>query len=181
MLTRRTGFLQTIAERVKADDRDPTVIAELKSHIASLPLGSSSAVKAKRDEFDRAGTDLWNLATRLRRDGNDADNVTLTLLRVFAFLVLDSAHQESRPTSQSCVRLLRVALKAAKHCIDGAQSDLCTRLMERAAYYESQLEKRKNDHPEEDGLLHQRLKAEYFILRTTLVCGVPSLDHRNHY
>lgn len=39
------------------------------------------------------------------------------MARVFAFLLLDAAHNKTHGTLENVVRLMRVALKAAKSCI----------------------------------------------------------------
>ena len=75
---------------------------------------------------------------------------------------------------QNCVRLLKVALKAARFCLDQKQAELCLKVLERAAHFEDDLAKLENQISPEDGRVHLRLKAEYFILRTALVNNISS-------
>ena len=46
---------------------------------------------------------------------------------------------------------------------------MCLKVLERAAHFEDNLAKLENQISPEDGRVHLRLKAEYFILRTALV------------
>lgn len=90
--------------------------------------------------------------------------------------MLDSGQQSSRSNTQNCVRLLKVALKAARFCLDQKQAELCLKVLERAAHFEDDLAKLENQISPEDGRVHLRLKAEYFILRTALVSVYPSIS-----
>lgn len=89
-------------------------------------------------------------------------------------LLLVSGQRGPVATAHGCVRLLKVALKAAKYCIQQDQLDLATKSLELAAEYMDELAKR--DLEEEDGEVQKRLKAEYFVLRTALV----SLRHTKY-
>jgi hypothetical protein len=140
----------------------------------------SSTVLARRDELDKLGTELWNLSTRLRRDesvnnGNAKDktahkNRMICFLRNFAFLLLDSAAAQAKDRPQkSCVRLMRVALKAARECINVNELLPSTKIMERAAEYQDTMSKETESASGDEGEIARRLRMEYFALRTMLV------------
>lgn len=174
------SFSKGVAERLRADPRDINLSAELQSHTRTLPLAPSTVNADRQEELDGLGTELWNISTRLRRDDTNYDKKLLCLLRVFAFLLLDSGQQSSRSNTQNCVRLLKVALKAARFCLDQKQTELCLKVLERAAHFEDDLAKLENQISPEDGRVHLRLKAEYFILRTALAWRQSRLDIAEH-
>jgi hypothetical protein len=148
-----------------------------------LPLLASSTLTARQDDLDRLGTELWNLSTRLRRDEaatsdrtkDDATpkNRALCLLRTFSFLVLDSAaaHAKGRPR-KSCIRLIKVALKAAKGCIASKELGHATKVLERAAEYQDVLSTESDATGDEENEVARRLRMEYFAVRTTLVSQI---------
>lgn len=160
---------------------DASLINELQAQIRGLPLQASSAVTAKQGELDKLGTELWNLSTRIRRDEGDPNseskeatlrkNRSLCILRAFSFLLLDSAGGQGLKGRQrrSVIRLMKVALKAAKMCIDGSELSTATKILERAAEYQEILSKAVEGETEEETALADRLRAEYFAVRTTLV------------
>lgn len=178
------AFASTLATRFKTP-HDRVLAADLQAQIHVLPLSASSTLKAKRSELDVLGVELWNLATRLRRDedtnnsGRDTENLkqrnrALGLLRAFSFLLLDSAgtHAVKGRDRKNCVRLMKVALKAAKCCIENGVLSDATKVLERAAEYQEVLgegegEGEKSEDAEAE--LGERLRVEYFVLRTTLV------------
>jgi hypothetical protein len=76
---------------------------------------------SRYEEFDRIGTIIWNLCTRLRRDFN-SDNpigvpLILLLARVFSFLLLDGAHDGGKSATGNLARLMKIGIKAGKSCI----------------------------------------------------------------
>lgn len=141
----------------------------------------SPAVAAKRDELDKLGTELWNLSTRLRRDepalssdfrdDKPRNSSIVGLLRAYAFLLLDSAGSQmvKGRERKSCVRLMKVALKAAKICVSANELDIATKVLERAATYEDILNSRRGDDENEEVDIARRLRLEYFAMRTALV------------
>jgi hypothetical protein len=149
----------------------------------------SSTVLAKRDELDKLGTELWNLSTRLRRDepadnGNAKNETahkkrTICLLRNFAFLLLDSAAAQAKDRPQkSCVRLMKVALKAARECINISELLPATKIMERAAEYQDTMSKETDGASRHEGEIAHRLRMEYFALRTMLVRETLLISHK---
>jgi len=98
-----------------------TLTADIQDHIDAL---RSSRMGAFGDQdADRLGTNLWNQATRLRREikddaGPSKRRKLLLCTRVFAFQLLDLAHwSETDTTASQAARLLKVSLKASRSCI----------------------------------------------------------------
>jgi hypothetical protein len=119
----------------------------------------------------------------MRRDERPADgkakeetshrNRSLCLLRAFSFLLLDSAAAQAKGrTCKSCIRLMKVALKAARVCIDGSELSNATKILERAAEYQEILSKASDGADDDEGEVARRLRLEYFAVRTTLVSNV---------
>jgi hypothetical protein len=163
------------------NERDMSLVEELQIQIRGLPLLPSSTLTAKQPELDKLGTELWNLSTRLRRDEPTANgkgkdgairkNRALCLLRIFSFLVLDSAsaHAKGR-TQKSCIRLMKVALKAARVCIEHKELMHATKALERAAEYQDVLSIETDGADSDDAEVARRLRLEYFAVRIVLVC-----------
>jgi hypothetical protein len=165
---------------------DTSLFSDIQTQIRGLPLLPSSTLAAKQDELDTLGTELWNLSTRLRRDEpltdgkskNSATNkdLSICLLRTFAFLLLDSsAAQAKGRLRKSCIRLMKVALKAARVCIENSEFSNATKILERAAEYQDILGKEANGPDGDEGEAAHRLRMEYFAVRTTLVGGPVSI------
>jgi hypothetical protein len=74
------------------------------------------------------------------------------------------------------VRLLKVAFKAAKGCMQCGQGEQGVKVLERAAALCEELDKEGLVILKEDEAVRSRLVAEYYVLRTTLV--VPSYSFR---
>jgi hypothetical protein len=64
---------------------------------------------------------------------------------------------------------MKVALKAAKVCIENNELDSATKVLERAAGYQEAMAKDIDGKPNEEAQLDGRLRVEYFAVRTTLV------------
>lgn len=95
----------------------------------------------------------------------------MCVLRAYSFLLLDSAGSQAVKDRQrkSCIRLMKVALKAAKVCISVNELDNATRVLERAATYEDVLNSEGQDEGAKEANAAKRLCLEYFAVRTTLV------------
>jgi hypothetical protein len=138
-------------------------------------------VTAKRDELDRLGTELWNSSTRLRRDepvqngknkeGKGRSSSVVCVLRAYAFLLLDSAgsHSVKGRECKPCIRLMKVALKAAKSCVLRQDLDNARRVLESAASYEDILANAGQHSDGDEGDIAKRLRLEYYAVRTALV------------
>jgi hypothetical protein len=64
---------------------------------------------------------------------------------------------------------MKVALKAARVCIDGNELSNATKLLERAAEYQDILSKAGDGKDGEEGELADRLRLDYFAVRIMLV------------
>jgi hypothetical protein len=180
------AFASSLSHRL-SNPRDTTLLSDICSQINSLPLPASPAVSARQHDLDRLGTELWNLAIRLRRDqsvgsGKTKDDATYRLrtlshLRCYSFLLLDTAGSRGSKGEQyrNCIRLMKVALKAANVCIDDSEFESATKVLERAAEYQDVLSKSERQTGEE-AVLADRLRAEYFAIRTTLVSTTDTLS-----
>ncbi|KAJ4364246.1 sporulation-specific protein 22 [Ascochyta clinopodiicola] len=174
-------FASSLTSRIKT--AEPALLNDLQAQIRHLPLQFSPAVVAKRDELEKLGTELWNLSTRLRRDeptpsGKTNDGKadicsTVCLLRAYAFLLLDSASSQTVKGRErkACIRLMKVALKAAKVCILAEEFDSATKVLEKAATYENIMsdEHKDGDGEGEETSIARCLCLEYFAVRTVLV------------
>lgn len=73
------------------------------------------------EDMDTAGTNLWNLCTRLNRETGDkaskkpASSLIL-LCRVLAYQILHLCQWSSKASANIACHLMRIALKAAKVC-----------------------------------------------------------------
>lgn len=101
------------------------------------------------------------------------------LLRVFSFLLLDSAGGQSVKSKErkNCIRLMKLALKAGRWCIENKAVDNATKVLVRAADYQEVLglEGEANEGAEYE--LGERLCVEYYALRTALVSFVFFFAH----
>ncbi len=128
------AFASTLETRLPtaATSQNPALLAELEEHISALPGEFYARVANKYEELDRVGTVIWNLCTRLRRDfdSDDPQEVPLILLlaRVYAFLLLNGAHESGKGTDGNLARLMKIGIKAAKSCL-GKQCLSCSRIM----------------------------------------------------
>jgi hypothetical protein len=124
---------------------------------------------------------LWNLTTSLRRQHDETHHAdkeaakqrkqALCLLRVLAFLVLDSATGDAKQTKKGkhCIRLMKVALKTGRVCIEEGDTANATKVLERAADYQEILAKGADSGSEEENVNCRALMMEYFGLRMALV------------
>ncbi|CAI6268821.1 unnamed protein product [Periconia digitata] len=175
---------------------DQSLVDDLDRQILNLPLQISIAGVEKQDECERYGTELWNLSTRLRRehlqpnDKNSSDislkSRATSLLRVFSFLLLDAVSGPSGQTPSAgdrrsqCIRLMKVALKAAKVCIENLEVAPATKVLERAAEYEDILGQEGSREDHEDSMIGKQLRVEYFGIRTLLAWRQNRMDTAEH-
>lgn len=92
----------------------------------------------------------------------------LAQLRVFAFGLLDSASGARDKTSscQDLERLLRIANKTIKFCLENGNTQASTKVLERAADLEASLaEYAKRNMDTKAAGVYERLKVEYLCLR----------------
>lgn len=157
--------------------------ADLAIHLRAAEAHPQKALvgaKQRAADLDRAGTELWNLCTRLRREldgsGDKSGAVAgqrkklLARCRYFAFLLIDiarrSADEEKGAGGGDVVHVVRLALKAGRGCVECGELGVSLRALQRAAEY---IEGIKGVGDEDvDGEL-VKLEVEYFVLRTVQV------------
>lgn len=148
------------------------VVSELKSNISTLRTDSLIIPENRVDEFDRIGTELWNISSRLRLDSSDNIAKLVTLLRVFAFFLLDCVKEPTRRTYQNNARLLKAANKAARLCLEVEDHESAQNVLARAALCEEAIMKPLQDvsgHEGDAGGSQWALEVDYLSLRIMLV------------
>ena len=174
-----------------------TLDAELEaltSRVRHLP--ASATLASRTSDFDNAGSALWNAATKLIRDhpkGVPEDEKASRLavsLRVLGFLMIDTGYsrsprQANGPDQQ--IRAFKIALKAARTCLDHSQVETALKVLERCAAHVNDAEE---DSPivrlaVQDGdsreSVSRRLVAEYYLLRLTHAWKSERLDLAEHF
>ena len=170
-----TGFASSIQNLVNETTIDDSLAKELRERNYCFPIAASAA---RIQELDAKGTELWNLATRLNRRPNaDEYQRTLCLLRVFAFFLLDPGHSGRIVSLNNCIRLLKVSFKCTRVCLAQREHEFCVKVLERAAHYVEVISGQDLDGSAEEKRICERLKAEYFVLRTTLASSHVPLRH----
>lgn len=173
LITTTQGFATQLQKQLDSNIVDSSLESKLSDQLKQtfpLPVPSLAA------NLDDLGRSLWNSSIALRQGKWDATAV-LPPLRAFAFHLLDCAHQtlskHGRSNIEDVIRVLRVALKAGKLCIDHGHLDLCTRVFERAAAYAETRDHEKASRPQDqhgiilDNVLEE-LVTEYYLLRAAL-------------
>ncbi|KAF8863587.1 SPO22-domain-containing protein [Acephala macrosclerotiorum] len=149
-----------------------TLLHETEKNLAAFPETINATAASKCEEFDRCGTTIWNLCTRLRRDYDTGkpEDVPLILLlaRVYAFLLLDCAHQSGNAVPGNLPRLMRIGLKAARSGLDRKKPELALKVLEKVGGYEGLLKKPRSEVGEEDRASCTNMIAEYYVLRTAV-------------
>lgn len=177
------GFATQLEKQLDSNILDQSLARNLSQHLNKVfPVPTPPLV----EKMDELGRSIWNASIQLRQQNTDKSGI-LPLLRVFAFYLLDGAYQavfkRGQSTGDNLIRILRVALKAGKICIDHSHLDLCTRLCERAAVHvELQDRERRppakqltNEQAIQDSLLEE-LIAEYYLLRAALAWKLERVD-----
>ncbi|KAJ4356283.1 sporulation-specific protein 22 [Didymosphaeria variabile] len=184
------SFASGLPDRLSTSP-DETLAEDLQDQIRGLPLAASSVVAAQQDELEKLGTELWNTSTRLRRDlshtnGRASEEASRKyheagLLRVFSFLLLDSAGSQSIQGRErkNCIRLMKIALKAARWCIENKEVGNATKVLERAAEYQEMLAQ-EGENERNEAEWGARLRVEYYALRTALAWRSDRLDTAEH-
>ena len=165
-------FASELTTRLQStQNNNSSLILEIQSHVNTLHTSGSLVLAYRTEEFDRLATQLWNLATRLRREhdsGADYDKLLL-LVRIFAFYVLDCSRSTARASLQAQIRIFKVANKAAKSCLDTQELDLALKVLQRAATYEEALSEPSQHAGENDAVARSKLRVDYYGLRIALV------------
>ncbi|KAF2762127.1 SPO22-domain-containing protein [Pseudovirgaria hyperparasitica] len=174
------SFARSLPARLENDIYSTSIRNDLHKHVTSVPLNVSVVSATQQQDLDSMGTELWNLSTRMHREGMSTEKDkqrTLCLLRVFAFLLLDYGQQttKSRSMGNNAVRVLKVALKASKFCIEAGELELSLKALERAADYVNASEK-ADDPMCEQGNVPAKLRVEYYAIRIALAWKQSRLD-----
>ncbi|KAL5321709.1 hypothetical protein ACEPPN_009669 [Leptodophora sp. 'Broadleaf-Isolate-01'] len=161
--------LGTTLQAAAATKTSTSTAQELEKQLSNFPESLTISASSKCEELDRSGTTIWNLCTRLRR-GYDTDKpqdvpIVLLLARVYAFLMLDCAHLNSKSTGGNLARVMKTGLKAGKNCVESKQNALALKALGRVGAYEGLLQKIKDLSAKEREAC-ERLVAEYYVLRT---------------
>ncbi|KAL1391665.1 meiosis protein SPO22/ZIP4 like-domain-containing protein [Phyllosticta capitalensis] len=181
------SFASNLERRFHTKPVPPNLPQELQAHVDKFPLPASPLLASKADLLDRHGSELWNSSTRLVRDESASKNESrrrlLCLIRVFAVLLLDAAQTGGRSGNSldSSIRVLRVSLKAAKFCYEQGHFDACLKALERAAYWQQEIANRGRNLDPDVLEIHEKLSAEYFILRTALAWKQSKLDVAEYF
>ncbi|KAI7285102.1 hypothetical protein KC345_g1898 [Hortaea werneckii] len=113
----------------------------------AFPLPSSTLLAGKAEALDTLGIQLWNAATNflreeeIQQDAGTQSHGTSALavrLRVFAFLLIDTARRASahHEGSQSqLIRSFKIANKACRSCLANGQLELASKVFERCSEY----------------------------------------------
>ncbi|KFY01778.1 hypothetical protein V490_00767 [Pseudogymnoascus sp. VKM F-3557] len=159
---------------------------QLHEQITKFPGNLASLAVSKHQDLDTEGLTLWNLSTRLMRSKDfpvsPDQRVTLLTARVFAFLLLDGGLSKGNSSLANVPRLMKIALKAAKGCIDAKRLDFGLKVLERAAVYEGQLSMQDDTlkvSPAETQTYSQ-LKSEYYVVRTALAWRQDKVEVAEH-
>lgn len=176
LTSRRIDFLATLPDRLRAIPWDASLSSDLKAYINSIQTSSQlfTVALTAEDNVDVKATNLWNIATEIKRgDVLESSQLrVLALTRGFAFLLLDAAVTQAtlpRRDEKTALRLLRVACKATRFCIEQGQLDLCANILQRAADHEHVLESGVDGELEHE---RHRVRTEYLGLRTLLVGSI---------
>ncbi|KFZ02357.1 hypothetical protein V500_00246 [Pseudogymnoascus sp. VKM F-4518 (FW-2643)] len=160
--------------------------AQLQEQINGFPSNLASLSVSKRQDLDIEGLTLWNLSTRLMRAKDfpisPDQRATLPAARVFAFLLLDGGLSKGNSSLADVSRLMKVALKAAKSCIDAKRLDFALKVLEKAAVYEGQLSMQDGTikaFPAESETYSQ-LQSEYYVVRTALAWRQDKVEVAEH-
>ncbi|KAA8629884.1 hypothetical protein SMACR_04082 [Sordaria macrospora] len=134
-------------------------------------------------EVDQQGTRLWNICTRLRREC-DPTNKRLKRLylygRVLAFHLLVVANPRETRKAQDLIYVVKLALKAARDCVESSEFELATEVLQKAADYKSSLQDLASALPKEEVDEYNCLEVEYFITRTALSWADNHIDVAEH-
>jgi len=182
--------LESTLPAAAASKTSNSTAQELEKHISIFPESLAISNSSKCEELDRSATTIWNLCTRLRRDYETERPqdmpIVLLLARVYAFLMLDCAHVAGKSTGGNLARTMKIGLKAGKNCdgtlanttgarashidtsVDAKEYVLAIKVLSRVSAYEGLLQKIM-DLSSEERQACERLVAEYYVLRTSVV------------
>lgn len=176
---------------------------EIDSRIKlSFPLQNLASLAEKAPRFDSLGTDLWNYSAQLvhgevstyDQRAHTADRTHIAVLvRVFALLLLDTAHCSSAhrlKDQNQRLRLLKVALRTSRLCLNKNALDLSIKALEICS---QKLVSTPDPQPflriaetpsageDQEEANVKTLEAEYFLLRLMHAWKSSRLDLAEHF
>lgn len=175
---------------------------ELEAFIKQpFPSNNAVALASKSSEFDVQGSALWNAATKIVRDlaqddSNDASAQTIdlprvgSLLRAFAFFMLDSAHNPSSRRTKDLeqrVRNFKIALKASRCCLESNAIEVALKILETCSKHVATWEdaspvmRMHNTEHDSEEFNVSRMLTEYFLLRMLHASRSGRHDLANHF
>lgn len=170
------AFAKSIEESLQEDAGPPSSLtSDLYRQVDGVLLISKEVAASRNHELDRQGTRLWNLASKYKSH-RSANPELLCLLRVFPCLLLDCAQRLTENYVPNDIRVLKLALKTAKYCLDQNQLSLAERVFERAAFYEERLTRLGGHTDQDQSTSAKRLSKEYQTLRIALAWRQDRLD-----
>lgn len=171
-------FAAQLIRRIDSGNVNAVTMKDLETTLSTKCPRSPAA---KAPDFDRLGTQLWNVAIRLKDQSSPLLKTWPQFepqLRVLAYFLLDTAQRSyvkhgSKKSSQNLVRILKTALKATRICIASEALNLCTMLFEKVAEHvehiqDSPREHKKDKQESEAEEMLKELMADYHLLRATL-------------
>lgn len=187
---------RTLNDRIEISNKN---IRDLETFLEQ-PFPSHRAVSFARhcSDYDEQGSLLWNSATKILRDvdedsGNsqEVDSIRFAvLLRAFSFFMLDAAHNESSGRTKNIdqrVRIFKVALKAARCCLDNNDLRLAFKLIERTSRYVTAWEEATtvirvvDDSLNDEESSIQQLICDFYLLRTAHAAKSRRYDLADHF
>lgn len=205
---RRIDDVLECASKTLAFLREKTAISESLGHDIdsrikhSFPLQKTSSLAERAPALDSLGTDLWNYSAQLIHDDvftydqrAKAPDMTQigVLVRVFALLLLDTAHRSSARRSKDQdqqVRLLKVALRTSRLCLDKNALELSIKALEICSQNVTlttdpppflRIAETPSASETQDETELKILAAEYYLLRLMHAWKSSRLDLADHF
>ncbi|MCJ1312329.1 hypothetical protein MMC25_006003 [Agyrium rufum] len=167
-------FASTLPRILAQRARPTTFATDLYDYIDRLSeLNPNSSVDFQ--DVDEQGMHLYNLSLNLKQD-KATSNQLACLVRVFACLLLDLAHQSAPGTASNALRVYKAILRSAKLCLSHGHCALGERLVEKAADYNNAVPQRHTERRKENQLDDSDEASEYLILRVALAWKQNRLD-----
>ncbi|KAH0269856.1 SPO22-domain-containing protein, partial [Aureobasidium melanogenum] len=179
--TKIAAYLDFAAQLIRRIDSGNVNAVTMQNLETTLRTSYPRSPAARAPDYDRLGTQLWNTAIRLKDQSSPLLKTWPQFeaqFRVLAYFLLDAAHRSyvkhgSKKSSQNLVRILKIALRAARICMAAEALDLCTMLFEKVAEHgehtqDPPIEHKKDKQESEAEEMLKELMADYYLLRATL-------------
>jgi tetratricopeptide (TPR) repeat protein len=181
------AYADKLEEQLSSSDGvlevSPALVDELDSRTKAFTKTLGVAAASRGGDLDGKGTALWNLSTRLKRsqhqDGHPTP-VIVGMVRMFALQMLFTAEVSGTSSTDNTIRVLRVALKTTKSCLELDDYAMAAKALERAAELEDKLQTQLPRLTPEDTDAHMKLSTEYLLLRSALAWRQGQLEVAEH-